>query len=134
MERAKVRGWRGGDVLRSRGGKLGERGKSLNVSTSCCGRCEQRVQRNAHGPHVLPATHLVSFALHITAPHCSRLKSRLWRLCVAQRCDDAAQLACVPLSAKPVPINLQDTPAAIPHFAPEERMRRLVCRPARDKT
>jgi hypothetical protein len=85
----------------------------------------------------IPATRLVSFAVQST-------QSSPWRSphtsprCVARHCDDTCIECCATcmraVRAKPVPISIQDTPAAIPHSSLEQRMWRLVYHSIRHET
>lgn len=98
------------------GDLVGWESKKFKCSNCCVlGRSERRASARAT---LIPATRLVSFAVQSTqsspwrSPHTSPHR-------VARHCDDTCIECCATcmraVRIKPVPISVQDTPAAIPH-------------------
>jgi len=112
--------------------------ESKKVKWFCLYAGKERTTTRPRTCHKIPATRLVSFA-RLQSPQSSPWRSpHTSPRRVAQHCDDTCIQCCATcmraVRMKPVPISIQDTPAAIPHLTLEQRMRRLVYHSIRVET
>ena len=115
------------------------RAKRLNVFDRILGRSERQAGRARATK--LPATCLV----FVCAAICNRLNQvrgvrrtphrvALYGIASDDTCIQCCATCMRAVRMKPVPISIQDTPAAVPELTLEQRVRRLVCHSIRLET